>query len=260
MRTSVPIDRALSKLGLASRTEARVLIRQGRVRANGRLIEHVGERVKLDAKISISGARVHGSTGAQVHGSTGEPVPGERVRGERVRGAQVSGRRVVIAFNKPRGVVTTTKDPEGRPTVFDVLDEHGMTERLHAIGRLDLASTGLLLLTNDSVLLNTLTDPVNGVLRKYAVVVRGRVSEEAAAGLAAHHVEIRKASGPETHLLVTLTQGKNREIRNMFDEIGHEVTRLHRVEFGPVSLGKLQPGNWVDVSDVFLEKVAAVLT
>lgn len=231
MRTTVPIDRALSKLGLASRAEARVLIRELRVRANGRLIEHVGERVKLDAKITISGARVSGFPGARVPGT--------------------QALRVVIAFNKPRGVVTTTKDPEGRPTVFSVLEEKGMTDRLHAIGRLDLASTGLLLLTNDSDLLNQLTDPVNGVLRKYSVTVRGRVAEDAAKSLPAYHVEIRKASGPETHLLVTLDQGKNREIRKMFEEIGHEVTRLHRVEFGPVSLGKLQPGDWIDVTALF---------
>lgn len=224
MRTSVPIDRALSKLGVASRAEARVLIREGRVRANGRLIEQVGERVKLDAKITISGT---------------------------VRSPAAASARAVIAFNKPRGVVTTTKDPEGRLTVFSMLEEKGMTERLISVGRLDLASTGLLLLTNDNDLMNQLTDPVNGVLRKYAVVVRGRVTEEEIAGLEAHEIVIRKASGPESHLLVTLTQGKNREIRNMFEEIGHEVTRLHRVEFGPVSLGKLQPGEWMDVTHQF---------
>jgi len=224
LRTSVPIDRALSKLGVASRAEARVLIREGRVRANGRLIEQVGERVKLDAKITISGT---------------------------VRSPAAASARAVIAFNKPRGVVTTTKDPEGRLTVFSMLEEKGMTERLISVGRLDLASTGLLLLTNDNDLMNQLTDPVNGVLRKYAVVVRGRVTEEEIAGLEAHEIVIRKASGPESHLLVTLTQGKNREIRNMFEEIGHEVTRLHRVEFGPVSLGKLQPGEWMDVTHQF---------
>lgn len=233
MRTTVPIDRALSKLGLASRAEARVLIREGRVRANGKLIEHVGERVKLNAKIKIAGV---------VAASGGKAT------------------RTVIAFNKPRGVVTTTKDPEGRLTVFHVLEEHGMSERLLAVGRLDLASTGLLLLTNDNDLMNQLTDPVNGVLRKYAVVVRGRVTEEEIAGLEAHEIVLRKASGPESHLLVTLTQGKNREIRNMFEEIGHEVTRLHRVEFGPVSLGKLQPGDWIDVTEMFSEKVAAVFS
>lgn len=225
MRTTVPIDRALSKLGLASRAEARVLIREGRVRANGRLIEHVGERIKLDAKVTISGHRA--------------PTPDQQAR------------RVVIAFNKPRGVVTTTKDPEGRLTVFSMLEEKGMTERLIAVGRLDLASTGLLLLTNDNDLMNQLTDPVNGVLRKYAVVVRGRVTEDEIAGLEAHEIILRKASGPESHLLVTLTQGKNREIRNMFEGIGHEVTRLHRVEFGPVSLEKLQPGEWIDVTALF---------
>lgn len=215
----------MSKLGLATRTEARELIHAGRVRVNGTLIREVGTRIKLDARIQISG----------VHRSSKPSV----------------AERVVIAFNKPRGVVTTTSDPEGRETVFDVLEAKGMTERLHAIGRLDLASTGLLLLTTDADLLNALTDPVNGVERKYAVVVRGRVSPEAAAGLPAFHVEIRKASGPETHLLVTLTQGKNREIRKMFEEIGHEVTRLHRVEFGPVSLEKLQPGEWLDVTHLF---------
>ena len=232
MRTTVPIDRALSKLGLASRAEARVLIREGRVRANGRLIEQVGERVKLDAKITISG--------------TAQP-------------AESRQERTVIAFNKPRGVVTTARDPEGKPTVFQLLEEKGMTDHLQAVGRLGHASTGVLLLTNDSELVNELTDAVRGALQKYAVVVRGRVAEDAIAGLPVHHVEIRKAAGPETHLFVTLTPGKNPEIHKMFEAIGHEVTRLHRVEFGPISLGKLQPGDWIDVSDAFSEKVASVL-
>lgn len=250
MRTTVPIDRALSKLGLASRAEARVLIREGRVRANGKLIEHVGERVKLDAKIKISSP----------DGSEVLHVPGARAKGPpEPRGTSGWRRRVVIAFNKPRGVVTTAKDSEGRVTVFSMLEEKGMTDRLRVIGQLDVASTGLVLLTGDADLLNKLTDPVKGALRKYHVVVRGRVAEEAATGLTAHHVEIRKASGPETHLLVTLTQNQNRPIGKMFEEIGHEVTRLHRVEFGPISLEKLQPGDWIDVTAEFSEKVSAVL-
>ncbi|TAK12914.1 MAG: rRNA pseudouridine synthase [Acidobacteria bacterium] len=232
MRPSVPIDRAMSKLGLASRAEARALIHAGKVRVNGKVVREVKERIKLNSRIQISDAPAHP---APAHLRTGAPAH----------------QRVIIAFNKPRGVVTTTKDPEGRPTVFGVLAERGMTDRLLAIGRLDMASTGLLLLTNDNELLNSLTDPVNGVERKYAVTVRGRVSPEAAAALPAARVELRKASGPESHLLVTLTQGKNREIRNMFEEIGHEVTRLHRVEFGPISLGKLQPGDWIDVTERF---------
>jgi 23S rRNA pseudouridine2605 synthase len=150
---------------------------------------------------------------------------------------------LLVALNKPRGVVTTHRDPEGRPTVFDVLAERGMTERLIAVGRLDLASTGLLLLTNDNALANALTDPASGVTREYAVTVRGRVDEAAAQQLPAD-VHVRKASARESHLIVTLTQGRNREIRKMFESIGHEVTRLHRFAYGPYVLGPLQPGHW----------------
>jgi 23S rRNA pseudouridine2605 synthase len=158
---------------------------------------------------------------------------------------------MVLAFNKPRGVVTTTKDPEGRPTVFDVLRETGVTDHLLAVGRLDRASTGLLLFTNDSQLANRLTDPATAVPRRYVVTVRGLVSPEDAASFAGADIEIRKASKRETHLFVTLRQGKNREIRNMFAGIGHEVTRLHRIAYGDVTLGELPPGEWRDVTESF---------
>jgi 23S rRNA pseudouridine2605 synthase len=175
----------------------------------------------------------------------------------------VGGREVwrLIAFNKPRGTVTTRKDPEGRRTVFDALGDAG--HGLVAVGRLDRASTGLLLFTNDTQLANWLTDPANHVVRRYAVTVRGRV-EAAAAGqlerglnapaadgrrerLQAASVTVRKASGRETHLLVELTEGRNREVRRLFEAIGHEVTRLHRVAFGGLTLGDLQPGAWLDI-------------
>jgi 23S rRNA pseudouridine2605 synthase len=132
------------------------------------------------------------------------------------------------------------------------------------IGRLDMASTGLLLLTNDTRLGHTLTDPANRVPRQYIVTVRGRVDEDAAgrlvAGLdvaarggdrerlSAARVRILKASDRETHLEVALVEGRNREIRRLFEAIGHEVTRLHRVSFGTVSLGDLAPGQWRDES------------
>jgi pseudouridine synthase len=169
--------------------------------------------------------------------------------------------RRVIAFHKPRGVVTTRRDPQGRPTVFDRLGE--AAAGLQAVGRLDLASTGLLLLTNDTRIAHALTDPARAVLRRYVVTVRGRVSADTAATLArgidvpvsGGHQErltpagviVRKASTRETHLLVTLTEGRNREIRRMFEALGHEVTRVHRIEFGDVTLGDLQPGQWREV-------------
>ena len=224
----VPLERALSKLGLASRSQARTLIHDGRVRVNGKVITDVRVMVVPEwARIEID-----------------DEVKADK-RDVRVR------QLIVIAMNKPRGVVTTTKDPEGRPTVFDVLHKSGFTERLLAIGRLDRASTGLLLFTNDSQLANTLTNPETGVARRYVVTVRGRVTPEVAAALSTAEIEIRKASNRETHLLVTLKQGKNREIRKMFGDAGHEVTRLHRIAYGDVTLGELQPGECRDVTELF---------
>lgn len=158
-----------------------------------------------------------------------------------------------IAFNKPRGVVTTKRDPEGRRTVYDVLGDAG--QGLVAIGRLDMASTGLLLLTNDTQLANRLTDPENAIPRRYAVTVRGFLTDDKVArltegigGLRASVAVVRKRSQRETHLMIELTEGKNREIRRMLEALGHEVTRLLRVAFGSIELGTLQPGKWREVT------------
>lgn len=232
----VSLDRALSKLGLASRAEARRLVIAGRVRVDGRIVKNpaapvVPERVR----ISIDDAEA----------SAGK-----------------SARRVVV-FHKPRGTVTTRRDPEGRKTVFDVLGDAG--RGLIAVGRLDLASTGLLVFTNDTQLANHLTDPAARVPRRYVVTVRGRLDSgtaraiergvvvdgarktDAAEQLSASHVEIVKASGRESHLIVELTEGKNRELRRLFAAAGHEPTRIHRIRFGPYELGDLQPGEWREV-------------
>jgi pseudouridine synthase len=159
--------------------------------------------------------------------------------------------------------VTTRRDPDGRRTVFDVLGAAG--SGLVAVGRLDLASTGLLILTNDTQLAHRLTDPSRRVPREYVVTVRGRVAPDTAcqieAGLvvpaarrggrsehlSASRVEIRKASGRESHLLVTLTAGRNRELRRLLGAAGHEPTRIHRIRFGEYALGDLQPGRWREV-------------
>ena len=226
MTGRVPLDRALSKLGLASRAEARRLIADGRVTVNGRVVTLAATRVVPErARISIDG---------------GEAKAGR------------SPRRVLL-FHKPRGTVTTRRDPEGRRTVFDVLGEAG--RGLVAVGRLDFASTGLLIFTNDTQLANRLTDPANRVPRRYVVTVRGRLVPETARNLedgvtvqgerlAATRVEIRKASGRETHLIVELREGKNRELRRLFAAVGHEPTRIRRISFGEYELGNLQPGDW----------------
>jgi 23S rRNA pseudouridine2605 synthase len=160
-------------------------------------------------------------------------------------------------LNKPPGVLTTRRDPEGRPTVYDYLT--GVGSRVVPVGRLDFASTGLLLLTNDTRLAHWLTDPETGLVRKYVVTVRGELSSEEITPmlegiddrgetLTARAIEVLKRSTRETHLIVALTEGRNREIRRMMSAAGHEVTRLKRIAFGGLELGDLAPGTWRPVS------------
>ena len=213
----VPLRRALSKLGILSRSQSLDAILAGRVRADGRIVRDpsalvVPERVRI-------------------------VVDGEA----RDRPAWQT-----ILFHKPRGTVTTRSDPEGRKTVFDAIGD--VARGLVAVGRLDLASTGALLLTTDTQLANWITDPVHAVPRVYLVTVRGAVVDRDAERLPAHSVTIRKSSSRESHLVVELRQGRNREIRRMFDAIGHPVTRLKRVSIGGLELGDLEPGRWRTVS------------
>jgi 23S rRNA pseudouridine2605 synthase len=221
----VPLARALSKLGLASRAEAIRLIQAGRVTVSGRLVNDPGHLVHPErTAIAID---------------DGEAV---------TRAA-----RVVILLHKPRGAVTTRSDPEGRPTVYDLIRDAGA--HLVPVGRLDMASTGLLLFTNDTRLAHWLTDPETAIPRVYLVTVRGRVEDGTATSierglvvggdrLQARRVTVRKRSNRESHLVVELIEGKNREIRRLMKTSGHEVTRLARVSFGGLELGMLAPGRW----------------
>jgi 23S rRNA pseudouridine2605 synthase len=165
--------------------------------------------------------------------------------------------RRTILFHKPRGAVTTRRDPEGRTTIYDALGDAG--RGLIAVGRLDLATSGLLLLTTDTTLGDWITDPGNRVPRVYILTARGRVTGEDVERLChgvvsrgehlrAESVTLRKASGRESHLTVELREGKNREVRRLFDAIGHEVTRLKRVALGGLDLARLPPGGWREVS------------
>jgi 23S rRNA pseudouridine2605 synthase len=226
----VSLERALSKLGLASRSEARALIVAGRVTVDGKAIGDPSRRITPEhAAIAIDGR---------------EPAR--------------AATPIVIALHKPRGYVTTRSDPEGRKTVYDLLKE--LPQRVVPVGRLDLATSGLLLLTNDTQLANWLTDPRTAIPRVYLVTVEGRVTDDhvailergvrhGAEALRAASAEIRKASNKESHLTITLTEGRNREVRRLLDAIGHPVTRLRRVEFGGLGLGDLPPGEWRRISD-----------
>ena len=226
------VDRLLSKLGVASRGTSQEWIRAGRVQVNGRVIRDPATWV-LWPKDALS--------------VDDKPI-------------QNSAKRFIL-FHKPKGVITTHSDEKDRKTIFDVLPTD--LGYLHAVGRLDQATSGLLLLTNDSVLSSYLTDPGHKVMRTYLVSVRGEFTEdqakEATVGvveegerLQCHSVKIQKSSGRESHLEVVLVQGKNREIRRLFKALGHEVTRLRRIQYGLFKLEELPPGAWreIPIADV----------
>lgn len=231
---TVELARALSKLGLASRREAEEWILAGRVRVDGRIERDPRRRVVPErAKLSCDERPL---------------APAERV---------------VILFHKPRGTLVTRRDPKGRPTVHERLE--GLSVRVEAVGRLDQATSGLLLLTNDTRLADWLCDPRSAVPRLYSVTVRGWVSEETLARLAEgvrergellrpSDVKLRKRSRRESHLLVELCEGKNREIRRLFAACGHEVVRLARIAFGGLELGRLAPGAHRVVDPAELER------
>ena len=221
------VDRLLSKLGIASRGTSQEWVRAGRVSINSRIIRDPATWVlwPKDA-VSIDDQPIHDSA------------------------------KRFLLFHKPKGVITTHSDEKGRKTIFELLSPD--LGYLHAVGRLDQATSGLLLLTNDSALSSFLTDPTHKVMRTYLVSVRGEFTEtqatEAVVGvvdggerLQCHSVKIQKNSGRESHLEVVLIQGKNREIRRLFKALGHEVTRLRRIQFGPFKLEDIPSGAWREI-------------
>jgi 23S rRNA pseudouridine2605 synthase len=220
----VSLARALSKMGIMSRADAARRIRAGEIVVNGRRVLDPDHAIVPEhATIRVGGAAVR------------HQPP------------------LTILLHKPRGVVTTRSDPQGRPTVFDAAGN--LPRYVAPVGRLDLASTGLLLLTNDTRFADWLLDPAQAIPRVYIVAVRGELADETAGRLRhglevngeplrARAIEVLKRSRRETHLRVALVEGKNRELRRLFGACGHEVTRLKRVAFGGLELGTLAPGKW----------------
>ena len=217
------LQRFLSSAGIASRRAAEDLIRAGRVRVNGEVAE-LGSRVNPRRDI-----------------------------------VQVDGRRVDVvepvwlAVHKPIGYLSTRSDPKGRSTVYDLVPKE--YQGLFHVGRLDLLSEGLILLTNDGAAAHRLLHPSFEVERVYRVRVRGRADEETRQALLrgveledgvarARAVEIREPKGGATELRITLVEGRKREVRRMLLALGFPVARLMRQSYGPVRLGHLKPGAW----------------
>ena len=236
---------ALARHGLASRRGVVTMIEEGRVKVNGAVVREKGFRVNV-SKDSIE-------ADGQELAALGDPFYKE-----------------YFIFNKPKGVMTTLQDPHATRTVADYFKDAGA--RLFPVGRLDRDTTGLLLMTNDGELAFRLTHPKFGVKKKYRTVVDGLVTPEEAQRLekgvnleegrtAPCKIEIQTADLQESVLLVTLHEGKKRQIRRIFQEIGHWVRALERLSYGPIHLGDLRPGakRELAVREVKLLKAAAGL-
>ncbi len=218
------LQKILAHAGIASRRKAEELILEGRVSVNGETVTELGSK----ADPETDDIRVDGS-----------PV-------------RLPRRHIYIAMNKPREVVTTLSDPQGRTTVKHLLK--GLRERVFPVGRLDYHSEGLLLLTNDGELSNRILSPSGHVEKVYHVKVNGRLSEEQIAqfrsGISLHG---RRTAPAGIRLLkdaanpwyeVRLTEGRQQQIRLMFKNLGRLVEKLRRVRIGPLELGSLPPGAW----------------
>ncbi|RZN15285.1 pseudouridine synthase, partial [Bradyrhizobium sp. Leo121] len=235
------IAKVLARAGLASRRDAEEMVTQGRVTVNGRVINSPALDVTANDVVAVDG----------------KPLPPR----ERTR---------LFMYHKPRGLMTTHDDPEGRPTVFDNLPE-GLP-RLISVGRLDFNTEGLLLLTNDGGLARVLELPDTGWLRRYRVRAHGEVTQaqldELKKGVEVEGVKygpieatLERDQGSNVWLVFAIREGKNREVRNVMAHLGLEVNRLIRISYGPFQLGELEEGKVDEVKTRVLreqlgEKVA----
>ncbi|MGB8322470.1 MAG: pseudouridine synthase [Candidatus Acidiferrum sp.] len=215
--------RALSKLGFCSRSQAALLIRDGKVRLNGTAPRNPETPVRLGVdRIEVEGRRVE------------------------------SAEKIYMMLNKPRGIVTSAADEKGRDTVYSLLPKD--VEWIAPVGRLDKASEGLLLITNDSEWAAKVTDPATHLDKTYHVQV-GRMADELLLNSLVRGVEtpqgerlevkdarVLRAGEKNSWLEIVLDEGKNRQIRRMLDGLGVEVLRLIRVAIGPLALGDLEKG------------------
>ncbi len=228
------LARALSKLGYCSRSQAVLAIQSGKVSLNGRVCRDPEKPVLLDQdKITVAGQSVQ--------------APEHRY----------------LMLNKPRGLVTTASDEQGRDTVFSCF-EGASLPHLGPVGRLDKASEGLLLFTNDTVWANQITDPATHLPKTYHVQVTALVDDSLLARLHAGVVDqgerlelraihILRQGEKNTWLEITLDEGKNRHIRRVMEAHGLEVLRLFRVSVGSLQLGKLAKGAWRDLTQAEIQ-------
>lgn len=218
------LQKILARAGVSSRRAAEQLIREGRVRVNGRVVTELGSRADLGRdRVEVDGRAIQGRE-----------------------------RHVYYLVHKPRGMVTTLRDPEGRPSLSELLG--GIPERVYPVGRLDFHTSGALLVTNDGDLAQSLLHPSREVPKTYVAKLNTRADDRMIAALRqgvtlddgyhtrpAHVIELREEEG-KSWLEITITEGKNRQIHRMLEAVGARVMRLSRVSFAGLSTQDLRPG------------------
>ena len=231
------LQKIISASGLMSRRAAEQLITAGKVRVNGIPAELGMKADPEEDNIVVDG----------------KPLLSRE-------------KHVTVMLNKPAGVVTTLHDEQGRPSVASLVQ--GVHARVYPVGRLDQYSEGLLLLTNDGALANALMHPANGIPKTYLLRVRGANPESAVQSLSRPieidgrntspaQVKLLNVNGQEAECLVTIREGRNRQIRRLCERAGLKVLLLRRVSEGPLSLGSLAPGAWRVLTDEELSKLWA---
>lgn len=229
------LQKYLAQCGVASRRAAEKLIADGHVSVDGAVVTEMGVQVEIGQDIRVNGKLV-------------TPEPEKRY----------------IMYHKPAGEVTTVSDPEGRATVLDKFQDFPV--RLYPVGRLDYDSEGLLLLTNDGDLTERMLHPSSEVEKVYLARVSNQVTPEEARRLesgvmvdgrktARARVKLLNVKPLYTDMLVTIHEGRNRQVRKMVEQIGHQVVLLRRIRFGPLKLGELPRGMWRELTDEELSQL-----
>ena len=231
------LQKYMAASGVASRRASEKLIAEGHVAVNGVIVTEMGTQVdETSDRVTVDGKPIRPETDKHY-----------------------------LAYYKPLGEVTTSSDPEGRDTVMDKFRDYPV--RLFPVGRLDFDSEGLLLLTNDGELMQRLLHPSHEVPKVYLCKVSNQVTEEELRRLRAGvtlddgrmtspaEVRLIRREAFDSVVLVTIHEGRNRQVRRMFDRIGHQVVALRRVGFGPIALGDLPRGQWRKLTEAEIRRL-----
>ncbi len=232
------LQKYMAMCGVASRRASEELIKNGLVSVNGKTVTEMGYMVKPKDKVMVNGKNI-----------------------------SMEKKKIYIMVNKPIGVITSVKDEKGRVGVTDLID--GVSERIYPVGRLDVDTTGLVLLTNDGELAFKLTHPSKKVYKRYIAIVEGVPNkielEKFRKGIkidgkvtAKANVKILKNFGDDSILDIEIYEGRNRQVKRMCEAINHPVKKLKRIAFGELELGGLDTGNWRYLNDEEMEYIKSL--